>query len=134
MRSPHPSNTTPFGTRSRRRLAASALAGTMIFAACGGGGESDDGASSAQPGEVVAEADTDVADTEEAAPTVDAAPAAAGDGFVDLFGTDVVDVSNIDTNLLPDIVVNDLTNNREVNFRNLVPQEKPILLWMYAPH
>jgi hypothetical protein len=32
------------------------------------------------------------------------------------------------------VVVDDLGNGREVNFENLVPQEKPILLWMYAPH
>jgi hypothetical protein len=137
MRSPHPSNRTRFGTLSRRRLAAGAVAGTMILAACGGGGDSDQGASNAQPADALPEVDaaaTDGADAAEASPAADATPAAAGDGFVDLFGTDVVDGANIESNLLPDVVVNDLTNGREVNFRNLVPQEKPILLWMYAPH
>jgi len=56
------------------------------------------------------------------------------DGEVDLVGAEVIDAANIDTNLLPDVVVDDLTNDRKVNFRNLVPQDKPILLWMYAPH
>ena len=42
--------------------------------------------------------------------------------------------AEIDTNLLPSVVVDDLNNGRKVNFRNLVPQDKPVLLWMYAPH
>jgi hypothetical protein len=56
------------------------------------------------------------------------------DGKVNLVGAEVIDAANIVTNLLPDVVVDDLTNDRKVNFRNLVPQDKPILLWMYAPH
>jgi hypothetical protein len=131
MRYRHPSQTTRFGTRSRRRLAAGAVAGVVILAACGGGDTDDaaSGSSSALP-EVDAGTPADAATT----PAGDITPAATGDGFADLFGTEVVDVSNIDTNLLPDLVLNDLTNGRDVNLRNLVPQEQPILLWMYAPH
>ena len=42
--------------------------------------------------------------------------------------------AEIDTNRLPSVVVDDLTNGRKVNFRNLVPQEKPILLWAMNGH
>ena len=55
-------------------------------------------------------------------------------GYVDLVGPDVVPAAEIDTNILPSVVVDDLNNDRKVNFRNLVPQDKPVLLWMYAPH
>ncbi len=67
-------------------------------------------------------------------PTAPAAPAATGAGFVDLVGPDVVPAAEIDTNMLPSVVVDDLTTDRKVNFRNLVPQDKPVLLWMWAPH
>lgn len=104
----------------------------MLLAACGGG-DADDGASAGDP---LPEASADTAEaTENAeAPADAAAPAAVGAGFVDLVGPDVLDTSDFAENLLPSVVVDDLTNGRKVNFRNLVPQDKPILLWMYAPH
>ena len=46
----------------------------------------------------------------------------------------MIPAAEIDTNILPSVVVDDLNNGRKVNFRNLVPQDKPVLLWMYAPH
>ena len=68
----------------------------------------------------------------------DAAPPAPLDpsfpGRVDLIGEEVDAASQIQSNLLPDVVVDDLTNDRRGNFRNLIPQDKPVLLWMYAPH
>jgi hypothetical protein len=62
------------------------------------------------------------------------APNAVEAGFVDLVGPDVLATSELETNMLPSVVVDDLTTDRKVNFRNLVPQDKPILLWMWAPH
>lgn len=114
--------------RSRRRLAAGAVAGTLLLAACGGG--SDDNASDASAGQALPEASADGAEAS-AEPVV---PAAAGAAFVDLVGPDVLPASDFEGNLLPSVVVDDLVNDRKVNFRNLVPQEKPILLWMWAPH
>ena len=100
----------------------------MILAACGGG--SDSSGSGAEAGEPLPEADAgDDSSTES-----DAAPAAVGAGYVDLVGPDVVPAAEIETNLLPNVVVDDLGNARKVNLRNLVPQEKPVLLWMWAPH
>ena len=160
MRSRNAPRSAPAQGRRRRRLASGALAGTLVLAACGGGDEPASGSEAAvelpdadaDTGEATASGqadgnagvdaatepeteavdapDTDV-DTEA---DVEAAPAQASDGRVDLVGADVLDSSEIPTNLLPDVVLDDLTNERKVNFRNLVPQDKPILLWMYAPH
>lgn len=100
----------------------------MILAACGGS-DSGSGADSGDPLPEVADS-APAGDDASSAP----APAATGTGYVDLVGPDVVAAAEIETNLLPSVVVDDLTNDRKVNFRNLVPQDKPVLLWMYAPH
>ncbi|WP_051071252.1 hypothetical protein [Ilumatobacter coccineus] len=105
---------------------AGALAGTMLFAACGGDDASTD--------EALPEASPDTqTDTGTEVPA-DVAATAVGAGFVDLVGAEVLPSAEIDTNQLPSVVVDDLTNDRKVNFRNLVPQDKPVLLWMWAPH
>ena len=123
--------------RRRGRLAAGAVAATLIVAACGGG--SDSSGSGAESGEPLPGVDAEVRD-DAVADTVDETSAetettpAVGAGYVDLVGPDVVPAAEIDTNVLPSVVVDDLNNDRKVNFRNLVPQDKPVLLWMYAPH
>lgn len=107
--------------------------GSLALVACGGGSDSAADGS----GDTAPDATTAVDDTADgAAPEqpANAAPTTASTGHVDLVGPDVVPEAEIDTNLLPSVVVDDVTSGRKVNFRNLVPQEKPILLWMYAPH
>jgi hypothetical protein len=42
--------------------------------------------------------------------------------------------SDTSANQLPDVVVDDVSAGNKVNLRNLAPANKPILLWMYAPH
>jgi len=111
---------------SRRRLAGGAVGAALLLAACGGGSDS------ASDGESLSDVEAEEGAGSEA--TGEATPVAAGTGYVDLVGPDVVATAEIETNLLPSVVVDDLTNSRKVNFRNLVPQEKPVLLWMYAPH
>ena len=37
-------------------------------------------------------------------------------------------------NQLPDVVVDDVIAGNKVNLRNVAPTDRPILLWMYAPH
>ena len=98
-----------------------------MLAACGG----SDAANGADPGGSLPAVENGETGDETESTT---GPAATGAGFVDLVGPDVVAAAEIDTNLLPSVVVDDLTNDRKVNFRNLVPQDKPVLLWMYAPH
>jgi hypothetical protein len=123
----------PASARMWRCVAPSASVSglALVLAACGGSDSTGADASEAGGAAVVAEPDTGEVD--------DAAPAAApepatGPGFVDLVGPDVVPAAEIETNVLPSVVVDDVTNGRKVNFRNLVPQDKPVLLWMYAPH
>jgi hypothetical protein len=93
---------------TRRRVTAGLVAGTLLLAACGGVDESSDAGEPA------------------AAPT--------GPATVDLVSADVLPESDFEGNLLPSVIVDDINTGRKVNFRNLVPQEKPILLWMWAPH
>ena len=42
--------------------------------------------------------------------------------------------SDIATNLLPDLVVDNLNDDNKINLRNIVPSDRPIVLWMWAPH
>ncbi len=80
-----------------------------MLAACG----SDDGADSDAAG----------GDSNAAAET----PAPADEA-------EVAAESDAATNQLPDVVVDDLIAGNQVNVRNLAPNDRPILLWMYAPH
>ena len=42
--------------------------------------------------------------------------------------------SDVATNLLPDLVVDNLQDDNKVNLRNFGTSDKPILIWMWAPH
>lgn len=42
--------------------------------------------------------------------------------------------SDIATNPVPDLVVDDVGRGVEVNVRNVFPAERPVLIWMWAPH
>jgi hypothetical protein len=39
-----------------------------------------------------------------------------------------------DGNPLPDLVVDDLGRSTQANFANLLPSDRPVLLWAWAPH
>ena len=80
------------------------MAGTFVLAACGG---SDDSASRSSGG------------TEVPAPPDEVALDPASDTA---------------TNQLPDVVVDNVTLGNKVNLQNVAPADKPILLWMWAPH
>ncbi len=41
---------------------------------------------------------------------------------------------DIVSNQLPDLVVDNLNDDNKVNLRNYGAGDKPILLWMWAPH
>jgi hypothetical protein len=83
-----------------------------VFAACGGGdsgstgGASNDGAAGEASAEVEATPD-EVAVRPE---------------------------SEIETNILPDVVLDNVTLSNKVNLRNITPSDKVVLLWMWAPH
>jgi ABC-type glycerol-3-phosphate transport system substrate-binding protein len=94
-------------TRRRRpgTLTAATLAATFALAACGGG------------------ASNSASDSTSELPAVEVADAVAVDPSADL-----------ETNLLPDLVVDNLNDDNKVNLRNYGVGDKPILLWMWAPH
>ena len=83
------------------------LAGGLVVAACGGD-DAGDGDAGAAVGDVVE------------APADDGAEASPDEAVA--------------VNQLPDVVVDDLIAGTEVNVRDLAPSDRPILLWMYAPH
>ena len=87
-----------------------------MLAACGGGGDGDSSS------EDSSSANTDAgesAETVEVAATPDE--------------TAVAPESEIETNILPDVVVDNLTLSNKVNLRNVIPSDKVVLLWMWAP-
>jgi len=96
------------GQDRTRKLAAAALAGAFALAACGAG---DSGESSGESSGEAAGAAVEVADAVAIDP-----------------------VADLETNLLPDLVVDNLNDDNKVNLRNYGVGDKPILLWMWAPH
>jgi len=88
------------------RCAAIAVTAAFTLAACGGGEASDSGADAASDLPAV-----QVADEVAVAPSADIA-----------------------TNQLPDLVVDNLNDDNKVNLRSYGAGDKPILLWMWAPH
>ena len=91
----------------RRRAIGGAVAGALLFAACGADGDSSGSDDAASAG------------TQATTPPdqVDVDPA-----------------SDTAANQLPDVVVDDLQLGNKVNLRNFAPSDTPILLWMWAPY
>jgi hypothetical protein len=42
--------------------------------------------------------------------------------------------ADLASNLLPDLIVDNLNDDNKVNLRNYGVGDKPILIWMWAPH
>lgn len=118
----------------RSRLLALPTAALLVLAACGGGDndESADesGETAAGQGEAVDAAENDVEGGNDAGEGGDTLTT----GGVDLGGPEIDPASEIESNLLPDLVVDDVGRGKKVNIRNVVPSDKPVLLWMWAPH
>lgn len=114
---------------TRKRVTAGLVAATLLLAACGGADEGTDADTGAALPQV-----EESADGGEATPAESGGAASDSPTAVDLVGADVLPASDFEANLLPSVVVDDINTGRKVNFRNLVPQDKPILLWMWAPH
>lgn len=91
-------------TRSAK-VAAATLAGALTLVACGGADSADSGGAA------------------DGLPAVVVADEVALDPAADLA-----------TNLLPDLVVDNLNDDNKVNLRNYGVGDKPILIWMWAPH
>jgi hypothetical protein len=59
-----------------------------------------------------------------------AAPVAGGR----LFAADVQPAAQFDGNPFPDLVVDDVGKDAQVNIANILPSDRPVLLWAWAPH
>ena len=95
-----------------RRVVAAAVAGAFLLAACGGGDDAGDA------GEASAEdADDGAGGSEQSVDQLEVDPA-----------------SDIATNVLPDVVLDDVGAGNKVNLRNVVPSDEPVLIWMWAPN
>ena len=76
--------------------------------------------------------ETPATDTPEAAPTV-AEPEPAPIGGRSL-ATSVEPDAQFEGNPFPDLVVDDIGRGGEANIANILPSDRPVLLWTWAPH
>lgn len=74
------------------------------------------------------------ADDEPAAPPATDPPVALAVVGGREFDAAVAASSDIETNLLPDLVVDDVRRQTKANLRNVFPADRPVLFWMWAPH
>ena len=76
---------------------------------------------------------TEPAEGDAPAPTE---PAAAPEAVVGgrALAAELAATSDVDGNPLPDLVVDDIARGTPVNLRNVFPAERPVLMWMWAPH
>jgi len=65
------------------------------------------------------------------APSADPGPGEPGGRALDAALSPASDVA---TNQLPDLVVDDVRRGAKANFRNIFPADRPVLLWLWAPH
>lgn len=72
-------------------------------------------------------------DADEPAPEPEPAVAPAEIGGR-AFATDVQPAADFDGNPFPDLVVDDVGRASEANIRNILPSDRPVLLWTWAPH
>lgn len=78
-----------------------------------------------------------VTDPAEAAPAIsDAPPPVVPEAMLGgrAFATELSPTSDFPENALPDIQVDDIRRQTKVALRNVFPAERPVLLWLWAPH
>ncbi len=51
-----------------------------------------------------------------------------------LLASAVQPAADFDNNPFPDLVVDDIGKDAQVNIRNILPSDRPVLLWAWAPH
>ncbi|MDZ4827906.1 MAG: hypothetical protein SGJ13_15805 [Actinomycetota bacterium] len=99
----------------RRPLLAAALA--LTLAACGGGGDSDDRSAAADN-------DATTPPTETTAPT-NAPPGSASDTTAPV---------PVGESPLPEVEVRDVATGESLQLAALLPSDRPLLVWFWAPH
>ena len=96
----------------------------------------DAGTDAGEPVADDAAATSDAPAAEDVAPAdapVSAEPAVAVIGGR-AFAAELSAESDFGENLLPDLLVDDIRSGEKVNFRNIFPAERPVLIWAWAPH
>ncbi len=84
-----------------------------------------------QAGDTVVTSDSPAADE---APSTDApAPVEAVIGGRS-FAAELSAESDFAENMFPDLLVDDIRSGAKVNFRNVFPADRPVLIWAWAPH
>ena len=104
----------------------------------------DDAADGSEPAGDVAEPETaeappeddDAAEPAEPVATEAPAPEPAAEPVVGgrLFAPEVQPDAQFDGNPFPDLVVDDIGKDAKVNLKNVLPSDRPVLLWAWAPH
>ncbi|MGB3735965.1 MAG: hypothetical protein WA964_13495 [Ilumatobacter sp.] len=90
-----------------------------------------------QPVATDASEDASVGEEAPAEPVATEAPEAAPTEPVvggRLFASDVQPAAQFDGNPFPDLVVDDIGKDAQVNIKNILPSDRPVLLWAWAPH
>ena len=64
------------------------------------------------------------------APTTPAEAVLGGRAFASELAAD----SDFAENILPDLQVDDIRSGEKINIRNVFPADRPVLMWMWAPH
>lgn len=87
---------------------------------------------------ITAPASTGTTTTATTTTTTTTAPAAAAPAVAEIGGRAFADTasaaSDIATNSLPDLLVDDVRRATKINLRNVFPADRPVLIWMWAPH
>ncbi|WP_040491787.1 hypothetical protein [Ilumatobacter nonamiensis] len=83
---------------------------------------------------VATEAPTGDGGAEPVATEAPAAEAAAPEVGGRVLATEVDPASQFDGNPFPDLVVEDVGRGGQANLANLLPADRPLLLWAWAPH
>lgn len=68
------------------------------------------------------------------APTTEPTPAEAAPLGGRAFSTTIESDAQFDGNPFPDLVVDDVGRDGEANIANILPSDRPVLLWTWAPH
>ena len=68
------------------------------------------------------------------APATEPPPAEAAPLGGRAFSTTIESDAQFDGNPFPDLVVDDVGRDGEANIANILPSDRPVLLWTWAPH
>jgi hypothetical protein len=124
------------GVGTQGRIGALFLALVVLATAACGGAESDQ----AEVTGILPDSLQDSAEPEESDAIGDEDEATGDPGAADAdssvrreLGLALRPESDVATNLLPPVEVHDVGQDRMVNFKNIFPAERPVLLWMWAP-